>query len=116
MSDQHEGRNIALAFLIGGVVGAGIALLYAPQSGEDTRRDISRTAKRVRKRTGEIVEDTIDNVNDLVDNVKDVTSDIIERGVELSAGARKELVRAYENSQKAIGKQKDRLMDALKIS
>jgi len=116
MGDIHEGKNVALAFLIGGLIGAGIALLYAPQSGTDTRRDISRTAKRIKKRTVEAVDDAIDSVNDFVDNVKDVTADLIERGSDLSESARKELVRAYESSQKAIGKQKDRLMETLKIS
>lgn len=116
MSDIHEGKNIALAFLVGGLIGAGIALLYAPQAGTDTRRDLSRTAKRIKRRTVEVVDDTIDNINDFVDSVKDVTSDIIERSSDLTESARKEIVRTFENSQKAIGKQRDRLMDALKIS
>ncbi len=36
--------NVFLAFLIGGVVGAGIALLYAPAPGADTRKRIKEGA------------------------------------------------------------------------
>src|SRR5690349_16698261 len=36
-------------FLVGLAVGAGIALLFAPRSGEATRRDIKRRALRVRR-------------------------------------------------------------------
>ena len=34
------------SFLLGAVVGAGIALLIAPQSGEETRRDIKSERAR----------------------------------------------------------------------
>ncbi len=46
---RHEGRR-AKTFLaglaIGALVGAGLALLFAPQSGEETRHAVSRKAKR----------------------------------------------------------------------
>ncbi|MEK6792029.1 MAG: YtxH domain-containing protein [Deltaproteobacteria bacterium] len=32
--------NVLLAFLVGGIIGAGIALLYAPAAGADTRKKI----------------------------------------------------------------------------
>lgn len=36
--------NMLLAFLVGGVVGAGIALLYAPSAGAETRKRIKEGA------------------------------------------------------------------------
>ena len=47
MSDQ--GRQVAkVAALVAGgaVIGAGIGLLFAPQTGAETRRDVSRYAKK----------------------------------------------------------------------
>ena len=47
MSDQ--GRQVAkVAALVAGgaVIGAGIGLLFAPQAGADTRRDVGRYAKK----------------------------------------------------------------------
>jgi gas vesicle protein len=40
-------RSFAAGLLIGALVGAGIALLLAPQSGEETRRALARRARRL---------------------------------------------------------------------
>jgi gas vesicle protein len=40
-------RTFVAGLLIGALVGAGIALLVAPSSGEETRRLISRRARRL---------------------------------------------------------------------
>ncbi len=49
--DREEGnsgvRTFAAGLLIGALVGAGIALLVAPSSGEETRRVIARRARRL---------------------------------------------------------------------
>ena len=42
MSDNHT--DALTAFLLGAAVGAGVALLLAPQSGEETRRRLGETA------------------------------------------------------------------------
>src|SRR5688500_19424263 len=36
------------SFLLGLALGAGLALLFAPRSGEETRRELNRGARRVR--------------------------------------------------------------------
>jgi gas vesicle protein len=110
---MYDEKRIAVAFLLGGLIGAGVALLYAPQSGSETRRDITRTARKIRKRSGELVENAIDSVNDFIDDIKDVTSDVVDRSVDLSESAKKEIVRAFEQGEKMISKQKDKLVDAL---
>ncbi len=40
-------RTFAAGLLIGALVGAGVALLVAPQSGEETRRALARRARRL---------------------------------------------------------------------
>jgi gas vesicle protein len=105
--------KVAGAFLVGGLIGAGIALLYAPKSGRQTRRDISKAAKRVKRDAVELVEDTIDKVNEFAGDVKDRVSDIIDRGVELSDSAKKEIIKTLEHGQKAIEKQKKRVMEGI---
>ena len=105
--------RVAAAFLVGGLIGAGVALLYAPKSGQETRKDIAKAARKVKKEAVEIVEDTIESVNDFVGDVKDKAGDIIERGVEFSDGAKKELIRSLEHGQKIIEKQKKRIIEGL---
>lgn len=42
--DRNLGSFVVFSFLVGGVVGAGLALLMAPQSGRKTRRQIRELA------------------------------------------------------------------------
>ena len=46
---ERESSTGIMPFLIGAALGAGVALLLAPRSGADTRRDIKRRANRVRR-------------------------------------------------------------------
>jgi gas vesicle protein len=105
--------KVGAAFLIGGAIGAAVALLYAPQSGRETRKDIKRTARRVKNEAVDLVEDTIDMVDDFVDDTKDRVTELIDRGVELSGAAKKEIVKSLEQGQKALEKQKNRVMEAI---
>ena len=45
MSDQIEG--FVKGIIIGGLIGAAIGILYAPQSGRKTRRDIERNTEEL---------------------------------------------------------------------
>lgn len=44
-------------FVYGALLGAGLGLLFAPRSGEETRTDISRRARRFREEAGEKIEE-----------------------------------------------------------
>lgn len=110
---NEDNAKIAGAFLLGGLVGATIALLYAPKSGRQTRRDISKAARRVKNEAVDVVEDTVDSINDFASGVKERVSDIIDRGVELSDHAKREIVRTFEQGQKTFEKQKNRIIEGL---
>ena len=46
--DDDKTGTILISFLIGGIIGAGVALLLAPQSGKKTRKQILDAAEDVR--------------------------------------------------------------------
>ena len=46
MTNEVVNRNTATALIAGTLLGAGIALLFAPQSGRKTRRDIRQLAEK----------------------------------------------------------------------
>ena len=49
MSDQRRQATKIAALVAGGaVIGAGIGLLFAPQTGAETRRNVGRYAKKAR--------------------------------------------------------------------
>ena len=57
-------------FLLGAMVGAGIALLAAPQAGTRTRR-------RIRKVAGQLRHSASDHWDDLAEDVKDRVDDAV---------------------------------------
>jgi len=64
-SDESSGRSFAVGLLLGALVGAGVALLFAPQSGEETRR-------LIRKRSRRFANEARDKVDDFKDSVKKI--------------------------------------------
>ncbi|MDX9714789.1 MAG: YtxH domain-containing protein [Dissulfurispiraceae bacterium] len=101
--------KVGLAFLAGGILGAGIALLYAPQSGKKTRREIQKTAKKLKNAGYEIVDEAIHKVADVVGDVKDRAEELIYQGRDLTDDIKNELVSRLDSVQKVIEKQKKRL-------
>jgi hypothetical protein len=52
-----RGGTSVKALLLGALIGAGLALLYAPQSGEETRRGLKRRLRKVRAMAEEKVDE-----------------------------------------------------------
>jgi gas vesicle protein len=110
---EEDTTKIGVALLIGGLIGAAVALLYAPQSGRETRKDITRASRRGKNFAVDLIEDTIDDVNDLAKDLKKRACDIFEQGVDLSDKTKKEIVTALEQGQKTIEKQRQKFTEAL---
>jgi gas vesicle protein len=68
--DEHSTQvvNFVTGLALGAVLGAGIALLTAPQSGRRTRRHIRRAAVDVRSQAGDRWEDLAEDVKNRVDD------------------------------------------------
>ena len=56
MSKDNSG-TVMVAFVIGALTGAAVALLFAPASGEETRELISRKARESRDKAREAMEE-----------------------------------------------------------
>jgi gas vesicle protein len=110
---NDDTTKIGGAILIGGLIGAAIALLYAPKSGRKTRKDIIRAARRAKNSTADLIEDAIDDVNDFINDLKEKASDIAGQGTDLTDKAKKEIMATLEQGQKAIDKQKQKISEAL---
>ena len=77
-----------MAFAVGAVVGAAVALLYAPATGEETRRMIADKAREGRKRAEELARQG----REFVEGHRSTISDALDRGREAFEQARKESV------------------------
>jgi gas vesicle protein len=79
----------AVWFLTGAALGAAIALLYAPQSGRDTRRIIRRKTREGREFVTEQGKEWVDKGRELYEKglrVADEAAELIERGRRIVEG------------------------------
>ena len=74
--------QVAGLFLTGAAVGAAVALVFAPKTGAQTRRDIRRLSKKTMDQLDNLQSDVREQVNDryeqvleVFDNVKDYVED-----------------------------------------
>ena len=56
MTTQRSGGTVMLAFLVGALTGAAVALLFAPASGEETREYLGQKAREGRAKAREAVD------------------------------------------------------------
>jgi gas vesicle protein len=85
---QNNGGSLVW-FIAGAAVGASIALLYAPQSGKDTRRLIKKKTKEGREALSDTANDLMDKGRELYEKglrVADEAAEMIERGRKLVEG------------------------------
>ena len=97
MSEESRTGEKALFFTLGAFIGATIALLLAPKSGEETRKLIA-----VKAREG------ADYVSRSGRNVVDKTTGYVERGKELLQSQRDQLSAAMEAGKQAYREEKDK--------
>lgn len=110
MADRNNSAMVgALMLVAGGIIGAGVAILYAPQTGKETRKDIRRFAKKTRRRAEGVVDDFSDAVSDMVDAVGEKASEILDKGKDLAHDAKLELIKAIEEGQEKLEKQRTKL-------
>jgi gas vesicle protein len=62
--DRMDGRSLGLGLLIGAAIGAGAALLMAPASGEQTRRQLRRNARRLAAQGGDTLSTLWDDADE----------------------------------------------------
>jgi gas vesicle protein len=79
---KHEGSEFAW-FLAGVTLGLAGALLAAPQSGEETRRQLRQQAERGRERLREARRKASERGRELVDEAAESGRRVFERGQEL---------------------------------
>ncbi|HAK88188.1 MAG: hypothetical protein A2077_00860 [Nitrospirae bacterium GWC2_46_6] len=92
--DGFSAGSVLLSFLLGGMVGAGVALLMAPQSGADTRRKIREMADEAKEKA-----------TDYVSHAKDMVSSTVEKGKGIYEERKSAITAALEAGKDAYEKE-----------
>jgi gas vesicle protein len=102
MKNEESGNgftSLILPFFIGGVIGAGVALLLAPKSGRETRQVIKETAGTVKEKAGTYAE-----------QVKGTVTSTVEKGKGIFQEKKAVISSAIEAGKEAYGKEKEKLL------
>jgi gas vesicle protein len=86
---MQDNSSKALWFVAGVAMGATIALLFAPASGEQTRRAIGRQASRGRESIADASRDALELGKEYMEkgrHLADEAADLFERGKKLVEG------------------------------
>jgi gas vesicle protein len=85
-SNGNSAGSVLVAFALGAITGAAVALLYAPASGEETRRKLAEKAREGREKAETLAREGREFFNRQRENV----TAAVERGREAFDQARKE--------------------------
>jgi len=99
--------------IIGLALGAGVALLLAPRSGEETRRVIARRARRAQEAAQDFVEDVSGTVADKFNEVRATVEERIEATFEAVDARKRQVSNAVEAGRAAASRTRGELEDRI---
>ena len=107
--DGHDDERVVVVkrgngitpFLVGLAIGAGVALLFAPHSGAETRRKLARGARRMRRAAEGAADDVSEKVRDTFDAARERVADGIDLARETITAKRGQVERAVHVGREA---------------
>ena len=102
MPDTAVNKNSAAAFIAGALLGAGVALLLAPQSGRKTRRDLCHFAEKTRNKVEAAQIELRHSIENIVSDAAGRIEEGLNRGMDWTDSKIAELQRALDAGKKLI--------------
>lgn len=102
MTDELVNRNTATALLAGALLGAGVALLFAPQSGRKTRRDIRHFTQKVGNNVDAVRIELQHSIDTILGDMEEKLQDGLASGMDWTDGKIEDLRRALEAVRKSL--------------
>jgi len=100
----------AAGFLFtGAIVGAAVALLYAPQSGAQTAKDLKKFSRKTVTRLDDLQGNIRDQVTDWVENITELVKDGVNSGKKLGAEGYEQVLQGFDNAKKCVEDGKSRI-------
>lgn len=93
-------------FLIGGFVGAAVALLFAPKSGEETRQFLETSYREGAERLNRAARESKEKLTQRSRDMTSAISEGVDRGKEALARQKEQLTHAIEAGRQAYEQEK----------
>lgn len=110
MADEVMNRNTAAALLVGLLLGAGVALLFAPQSGRKTRRDIRQFAEKAGNKAEAARLELQHSIDNIIGDVEDKLQQGLDCGMDWTDSKIVDLRRALDAARKSIGGEIEKIL------
>lgn len=125
MEENKMAKGLMMGFLAGGIVGAVVALLYAPKSGRELRSDIklrkdeflddtAEYMKIAKSKANELINEGKKKSEQLIKDAKEKASTLIEDANSILSDAKVKASEKYTSTKDKIVVEKDRIKDAFK--
>jgi len=106
---MSEKREFVLGVVIGAAVGAAVALLYAPQGGQETRDLIRQKSTEAKDKVAGVATNVKGTVSQKADEIKTSTRDLVGRGREFVEEKKSQVTAALDAGKQAFVKKKGEL-------
>ena len=110
MEARNEKLNGVLLFVAGSLLGTGLALLLAPQSGRRTRRDIVHLGKMAKKQSEQIQLEMPHAIDNLVEDISEKMQEGIDRGREWTENTTQAVLEALDSGKDHIRKELENVL------
>lgn len=97
---EKHGSGVG-SLLLGVAIGAGVALLFAPRSGEETRTEIRRRARNAGDRAREVAEGVTDSVADTFESARSRVEEQIQSARSAIELKKRQVTRAMDAGRAA---------------
>lgn len=101
MSDEHRTSDILVAFGAGALVGAVAALLLAPKSGAETRRELGEFAENALEKGRSTAERAKDKTREVADRARDKSREVAETAGEFVRDQKERVGHALHEGKEA---------------
>ena len=112
MPETVVNKNTAAAFLAGSLLGAGLALLLAPQSGRKTRRDLRHFAEKTRNKVEAAQIDLRHSIDNIVGDAAERIEEGLNRGIDWTDSKVADLQHALDGGKNFIQTEIDKIQSS----
>jgi len=103
--DGNSASGIMLSFLLGGLTGAALAILFAPRSGRETREMLGDRFREGAERSREVRDKVVGKGREMLDDA----SEYVEKQREGMTSRKERLAAAIEAGRQAYREEKDKM-------